>query len=269
MKENSNLRREMEDFLSAVDEARKHIDAELNESNARIQDLKTENSDLKRENENYKKQLNAHINMNQMNRHTEPNAKEKEYFIMTEVDIHDLRSRMNEQIFAFTNIARKQSSQQNSNSSVRRPSIEDKTSSNIATYEIPPKSSGYWPDAGSREKIKSAKSKIFSIALNSPQCDMTRTQPNSARKKHEFSLNLNDDANSLKKSHFKTRKSEHSSPSKTERATTNSLDDYDSIRKSPRSSTVKSSSFLKTKLKSDAILQSMRKKIIGEAPYSL
>src|SRR4051812_20936544 len=57
MGENESLQRELEEFLSTVDEARKMIDLELKDCNKRIQELEDEITELRAENKFYKDQM--------------------------------------------------------------------------------------------------------------------------------------------------------------------------------------------------------------------
>lgn len=59
MRENANLRHEMEQFLSTVNDAREFIDIELKECNQRIQDLEEEMQELRTENGLLKDQLKS------------------------------------------------------------------------------------------------------------------------------------------------------------------------------------------------------------------
>jgi len=117
MKENKNLRRELEEFLSTVEDARSHIDVELKECSNRILELEAEIQELRNENKLYKEQLQkSAASLADTSRENEKekaiiDALEEEvdgYYESSRKDFENFYFRLNEQIVEFMDASKRQ-----------------------------------------------------------------------------------------------------------------------------------------------------------------
>jgi len=170
MKENLNLRKEMEEFLTTVDEAREYIDIELKECNNRIHELEAEIQEVRAENQIYKQQLNKQAL--ELSKGTSSLDDEVgNYYGQAKKEMEDFHFRLNEQIINFMETSKKQ--YQDFNKMIQVKIEQPKNEKVMMTCPSSPKRENTTPASSTNKtngaKISRNRNSSMSISCKNPK----------------------------------------------------------------------------------------------------
>jgi len=277
----------MEEFLTTVDEAREYIDVELKECNNRIHELENEIQELRTENHLYKQQLTKNI----MN-FTARGFKEKRgvdhleeevdgYYDQAKKEMEDFYFRLNEQIIDFMESSKKQYQDFNKNIHAKIHEVKEEK---IPTRVSSPKREQVAPLSAVKSKAPKLThhNRIASVTIGNktpkspktPKTPITPKTPKSIgldsrkrtpKKSVDFSVNRAIDFQNGSQSTTSRKKGACTSGSRSEvDSRINTIGPLNDLgaQKNPTSHALSpKSSLLRAKLKSDMVLQEMRKKL--------
>jgi len=305
MKENSNLRKEMEEFLTAVDEAREYIDLELQESNQKIKDLETELEEARKEAKKYKEMWSKRAPSRLENNESAAAATKvtmkklgmevNNFYSLTQRETEAFYNQLNEQIFDFLNHSKRQFNNFSQNIQERFSQEEEQEEpkqmislplfslgSNLQKLQKHEEEVVHTEGTPRHENDRPSpieKNEAVNVSMNSLKGNSSMTSLNSLRK------------NSSKKN-FETNHSEelllgHESNKSLKNKKDDFLSGGHNVETSPETANFGSnlsagigggkgnlkdslspkSSLLRAKLRSDAILQEMKKKLAESTPH--
>jgi len=280
----------MEEFITTIDEARDYIDVELKESGQRITNLENENNEIKEENKSLKEKLQQAkeiIEQNEqkgtfrgkeaMNRFE---ADVEDYYTTAQKDMETFYFKIHEQILEFMDTSKKQFrdfSQQSQVKLFNEPKQELNTADSLysrsPTYPKSPQSayqtdkSPKWNRADSLNKSDASPSG----SKNSKPLTPILKKSTSKKSLDQSAGTLNDITTDSKGSYKKRLGSASIGQLDTtyEKTVEFDLGENEGFRKSQMKDALSpKSSLLRAKLRSDVILQEMRKKLSESASHN-